>query len=54
MEKIKYGIRVVSPIKDDTTTLSFYGDSIEEVREFLRNNCTYFKFVPKNKENSKE
>lgn len=43
----KYAVRVMSPVKDDKTEIRFYGDSIEEVREFLRNNCIFYKFVPK-------
>lgn len=44
---VKYAIRVMSPVKDDKTEIRFYGDSIDEVKEFLRNNCTVYKFVPK-------
>lgn len=44
---VKYGIRVLSPVKDDKTEIRFYGDSIDEVKEFLRNTCIIYKFVPK-------
>ena len=44
---VKFAVRVMSPIKDDKTEFRFYGDSFDEVREFLRNNCIFYKFVLK-------
>lgn len=44
---VKFGIRVMSPVKDDKTEIRFYGDSFDEVKEFLRNNCIFYKFVLK-------
>lgn len=51
MDKVKYGCRVSSPVKDDKTEIRFYADSLDELRELVRNFCFYFRFVPKEQNN---
>lgn len=54
MDKVKYGCRVTSPVKDDKTEIRFYADTLEELREYVRDNCFYFRFVPKEQDKARK
>lgn len=54
MANVKYGCRVSSPVKDDRTEIRFYADTLDELRELVRNYCFYFRFVPKEQDKAEK